>query len=301
MSDGRLRTPTTDSVFRRYEELRPRLPAVETEPGFRDISSLLDIADEASAFVFDAFGVLNVGETPIEGAGRRIDELRERGRRIRILTNAASYDRRGAVAKFRRLGLSLEDDEIITSRDAALAALTPGLWGAIAAADDELADIGEDVIRLGDARADFDRVDGFLFLSSSGWTEDRQALLTSSLSRRDRPVIIANADLAAPRDDGFSLEPGYFGHALADRGFDRVRFFGKPYPDVYDLAERSLPGVAPDAIVMCGDALHTDILGAASRGWRSVLVTRDGLFSGRSTDEFCEKSRIFPDWRLPRI
>ena len=53
MSDGRLRTPTTDSVFRRYEELRPRLPAVETEPGFRDISSLLDIADEASAFVFD--------------------------------------------------------------------------------------------------------------------------------------------------------------------------------------------------------------------------------------------------------
>ena len=31
---------------------------------------------------------------------------------------------------------------------------------------------------------------------------------------------------------------------------------------------------------MYGDSLHPDILGAAPLGWKTVLVTKDGLFSG---------------------
>ena len=52
---------------------------------------------------------------------------------------------------------------------------------------------------------------------------------------------------------------------------------------------------------MCGDTLHTDILGAAARGWRTVLVTQDGLFAGYDTEEFSSKSNIYSDWRLGRI
>ncbi len=80
-----------------------------------------------------------------------------------------------------------------------------------------------------------------------------------------------------------------------------VRFFGKPFPEVYDLIEASLPTGDSDRIVMCGDTLHTDILGAAARGWRTVLVTRDGLFAGHSAPEFCAKAGIYPDWHLARI
>lgn len=293
--------PTTESIFARYEEIRARLPASETGADFDDITSLLDIADQASAFVFDAFGVLNVGETPIEGADCRLDQLRQKGCQIRILTNAASYDRTGAIQKFQRLGLRVEDHEIITSRDAALAALPPGLWGAIAADEDDLADIEGEVVRLADDEAEYHRVDGFLFLSSADWADQRQSLLASSLGQNPRLVLIANADLAAPRDDAFSLEPGHYGHLLADQGIADIRFFGKPYPDVYELVEQSLPGIPSDRIVMCGDSLHTDILGAAARGWRSVLVTQDGLFKGHSTEAYCNRSQIFPNWRLPRI
>jgi len=113
--------------------------------------------------------------------------------------------------------------------------------------------------------------------------------------------MIANADLVAPRDDGFSLEPGHFGHLLADNGARQIRFFGKPFGEVYDLVERSLSGVSPERIIMCGDTLHTDILGAAARNWRTVLVTRDGLFAGYDTAGFCTQSGLHPDWRLPRI
>lgn len=292
---------TTKSIFKRYEEIRYRMPKTSTSKTFQDINSLLDIAEEGHTFVFDAFGVLNVGETLIAGADKRLDQLRSIGCNIRILTNAASYDRNGAIEKFKRLGLSVNGDEIVTSRDATLLNLSSGVWGAIAAPDDELKDIPKDIIRIGNDPKDFDAVDGFIFLSSSGWTNSQQKILTTSLLERQRPVLIANADLVAPRDNGFSLEPGNFGHLLLDQGVKNVDFFGKPFPEVYDLLEKTLDAVEQDKIIMCGDSLHTDIIGAAARGWKTVLVTRDGLFAGYDTLNFCEKSNLFPDWRLPSI
>ena len=140
-----------------------------------------------------------------------------------------------------------------------------------------------------------------MFLSSTGWNDERQRVLTESLLKKPRPVVVANPDLVAPRDDGFSLEPGHYGHLLIDAGINSVRFFGKPFPEVYELIEASLPDIAPETIAMCGDTLHTDIVGAAARGWRTVLVTQDGLFAGYATKEFCRSSGLYPDWRLPRI
>jgi HAD superfamily hydrolase (TIGR01450 family) len=292
---------TTQSIFDRYEEVADRLPKVIDQPKTADISSLLDITDDIDAFVFDAFGVLNVGETMIPGADRRLDQLRERGCSIRILTNAASYDRAGAIDKFKRLGLSVADDEIITSREAALLHLADGHWGVAAATSDTLTDLPPSADRLEDCAKIYTAVDQFLFLSTAEWTEKRQDLLVAAMRQRPRPLLIGNADLAAPRDDGFSIEPGHYGHLIADEFPDHVRFFGKPFPEVYDLIETSLAGVPPQRIAMCGDTLHTDILGAAARGWRTVLVTQDGLFAGYDTDAFSERSNLFADWRLGRI
>lgn len=291
-----------ETIFDRYQEVRPRLPAVaHAPPRSTDIGSLLDIAGEMDAFVFDAFGVLNVGDTLIEGADVRLDQLRARGCQIRILTNAASYDRAHAVDKFRRLGVRVEDREIVTSRDAALQGLQPLHWGVIAAETDRLDDLMMPKTRLGDDPDAYRAVDGFLFLSSAEWTGQRQALLAAAMDARPRPLVIANADLVAPRDGGFSLEPGHFGHLIADRHPGCVRFFGKPFPEVYDLVEATLPGISASRIAMCGDTLHTDIMGALARGWRTVLVTHDGLFAGFDTNAFSARSGLFADWRLKRI
>ena len=292
---------TTQSIFDRYEEVRSRFPEVSATKETLEIKSLLDIADQVDAFVFDAFGVLNVGETMIPGADRRLDQLRERGCAIRILTNAASYDRSGAIAKFKRLGLRVEDDEIITSREATLQKLSEGHWGVIAADTDQLSDLPSSVTRLKDNAAEYDKVDQFLFLSTADWTPSRQNLLEAAMQRRPRSLLIGNADLAAPRDDGFTVEPGHFGHQIADLFPSYVQFFGKPFSEVYDLIEASLPTLTSNRIAMCGDTLHTDILGAAARGWRTVLVTQDGLFAGYDTQPFSEQARLFADWRLSRI
>lgn len=292
---------TVSDIFNRYEAIRHRLPLVGSHPHMRDIDSILDIATEADAFVFDAFGVLNVGETPIDGAAERLDQLRNAGKRIRILSNAASYTHAAATEKFRRLGMNVTTDEIVTSRDAAISKIGPGLWGCITTPSDDLHDIKAETCRLGNAKQDFDKVDGFLFLSSAVWTADQQAILERSLRERPRPLIVANADLVAPREGGFSLEPGHFAHLLADAGLGTLEFFGKPFQQVYQLIEQSLPGVPAERIAMCGDTLHTDILGATARGWRTVLVTQDGLFSGEETNGYCQQCRIFADWRTKRI
>lgn len=287
-------------IFERYEAVRHRLPQAAFPAATREVNSLRDV-DGIDAFVFDAFGVLNVGETPIPGAAERLDELRARGCAIRILSNAASYGHAAAVRKFRALGMAISEEEVITSRMAALAGLSAGTWGCVAAPGDDLGDVPHPRVRLNDDPAAVPGTDGVLFLSSKGWSAAQQQALTAALRETPRPVVIANADLVAPREGGFSLEPGHFGHLLADAGVADVRFFGKPFAEVYAMIETTLPGVAPGRIAMCGDTLHTDILGAAARGWRTVLVTRDGLFAGAEAGAYCAASGIRPDWSLPRI
>ena len=175
------------------------------------------------------------------------------------------------------------------------------MWGVITAEADNLNDLEAEYILLTDIEEDFDKVDGFLFLSTSEWNLKKQLLLQNSVLKNDRPVIIANADLVAPRENGFTLEPGFYGHELIDLGASKVKFFGKPYSEVYQLLTKSLSDVPGNKIAMCGDSLHTDILGAASQGWKTVLVTKDGLFSGFDTKSYSTESGIFPNWRLDRL
>ena len=289
------------SIFERYQSVRHRLPTADFDAGSTKLRSLLDISEEVDAFVFDAFGVLNVGETPIPGAAARLDQLRDAGHTIRILSNAASYNHDRATDKFHKLGLRVDSDEIITSRDAALSDLDDRLWGCIAASSDDLSDIAGETLRLDENRADYDRVEGIIFLSTETWGANRQSILTESLLSIPRPVVIANADIAAPRDHGFSLEPGHFGFMLADQGLKDISFFGKPFAEVFSMVEQTLDGIPRNRIAMCGDTLHTDILGAGARGWRTVLVERDGMFSGVDTRKYSRSSALVPTWRLQRI
>jgi HAD superfamily hydrolase (TIGR01450 family) len=288
-------------IFERYESVRQRLPLIKSHPTAVSIPSLLDISGEVDAFVFDAFGVLNVGEAPIPGAVERIAHLRARGNEVRVLTNAASFNSEATLKKFERLGFSFRPEEIITSRSAALAAMDDRHWGVIADTADPLTDIPYETTRLSELEAPYGDVDGFLFLSTACWSDAQQEILERSLAHSPRRVVIANADLAAPRGDTFSIEPGYWGHQIAD-GFDmHVEFFGKPFQSIFQIGASSLGGIEPHKIAMCGDSLHTDILGANAMGWKSVFVTHDGLFNQLHPSELITTSGIQPDWITPRI
>lgn len=290
----------TQGAFDRYEMLRDRMPDAVFPNSTIDCGGLLDIADHFDAFVLDSFGVLNVGEAAILGAVDCLNELRAWGKRLIVLTNAASYTREDAVARYRRLGFDFSPDEVVSSRDVALSrlhdVLPNGHWGAIAASQDTFADI--------DTRVEHwtgQDVDGFLFLSSADMDEDLLADLRIALANRKRPLVVANPDLVAPRETGLSKEPGFYAHLLADALNFVPAFFGKPFQNAFDDARKRLGGIEPQRIAMVGDTLHTDILGGAAAGFRTVLVRDHGLFAGHDTNSFIESSGIIPNFSCASI
>lgn len=291
-----------EAAFARYEAIRPRLPAAYFPLQPLVLPSLEEVADHVDGFLLDAFGVLNVGETAIPGAVARMASLRARGKRLVVLTNAASYTRPQLLAKYHRLGFDFAAEEVVASRDVAVARLeqiAPGAtWAAIAAEGDAFTDIPARVIdAIADPRA-LDTADAILFLSTARWSLPLQGRLVAALQRNPRPLVIANPDLVAPREGGLTLEPGLFGHDLLDALPSEVHWFGKPFPEAF--AEGiARTGLAPSRLAMVGDTLHTDVLGGAAAGCRTVLVTDHGLFAGRDTAPFIRASGIMPDFVIP--
>jgi HAD superfamily hydrolase (TIGR01459 family) len=284
-----------ESAFARYEAVRPRLPAATFPKASDHVHSLADVADRYDAFVLDAFGVLNVGDTPIPGAVERMAALRAMGKRLIVLTNAASYPRTTALAKYHRLGFDFTSDEVVSSRDVAVARLDPTVaWSAISAGDDSFADIPARVTDLIDGEAEWDAAEGFLFLSSARWDAALQRRLTQTLRRRPRPLVVANPDLVAPREGGLSLEPGLYAHDIADATGLTPEWFGKPFPDAFADAHSRLSGIPANRIAMVGDTLHTDVLGGAAAGMGTVLIAAHGLFAGRDVAPYIARSGIVP-------
>ena len=287
------------AAFARYEAIRPRLPVARFAAQSVHVTSLEEVADHVDGFLLDAFGVLNVGETAIPGAIARLASLRARGKKLVVLTNAASYTRAQLLAKYHRLGFDFTADEVVASRDVAvtrLEGIAPGAtWAAIPAAGDTFADIHARVLDAASDPRVFQDADAVLFLSSARWSPVLQRQLQAALQHKPRPLVIANPDLVAPREGGLTREPGLFGHDLVDRLQIGAHWFGKPFPEAF--AEGiARTGLAPERLAMVGDTLHTDVLGGAAAGCRSVLVTGHGLFAGRDTAPFITASGIVPDF-----
>jgi len=294
-------TANTAWAFARYEGVRATLPAARFPDDWQQVPDLTPLIDRFDAFVLDAYGVLNVGEAPIPGAAVRLDQIRAARRRLVVLTNGASSERMTALARYRALGLDLAADEVVASRDVARDALlaegSGALWAAISYAGARLDDLAPlRVAPLAGNAALWRDADGFLFLGSQGWDARAQARLVAALTARPRPVVIANPDVVAPLEGGFSLEPGHFGHALADIPGVRLRFLGKPFPEAFTAALDRLGNPDPARVAMEGDTLHTDILGGRAAGMGTVLIARHGLFRGHDPAPFITASGIVPDY-----
>lgn len=269
-------------------------------------ASLDELKDLFDAFVFDSFGVLNVGETAISGACERVAELRGDGKQLVVLTNAATIPLGGLVQKYAGLGFRFTSREIVSSREV-LAKGMPSYgdnwkWGIAAPPQSKVHELPGHCHNLAVCQGSFDNSHGFVLLSSSGWTDQLQSMLVTAMRERPRPLLVGNPDVVAPREDGLTLEPGAFAHDMADALGVAPIFYGKPFGNAFDEVESRLePVVDPKRIAMIGDSLHTDILGGAAAGWRTVLVTDHGLAKGRNVDELISSTGIVPDFIIPSI
>ncbi len=291
-------------AFRRYREIQDRLPSATFSKRSVTCSGSADLIDSYDVFALDSFGVLNVGEAAVHGATAAVEELRRAGKKVFVLTNAASTPLAGMRSKYAAMGFDFADEDIISSRGllaSALAEFDKGMTWAVAALPDALIEeLPCHAIPL-DERSVRD-ADGIVLLGMRAWTPRDQHILEEALVQRLRPVLIGNPDLVAPRETGFTLQPGAFAHALIDATGIEPMFFGKPYRNAFDeLLKRAGPGIEPGRILVIGDTLHTDILGGAAAGLATALATDDGILRGLDVDACIDDSGIRPDFVIPGI
>lgn len=191
---------TLSVAYARYQDIRPRLPKAQVGGESTYADSLLETIDDYDGYLFDSFGVLNVGETAIKGASDCLSALRRMGKPFCVLTNAASYTSDAAYHKYRRLGLDVRREEIVSSRDVALAQLddvAPGLrWAAISDHGDRFEDTSAKLVDLLSSDDGWSSAEGILFLSSARWDQTLQDRLVAELIRHPRPVVVGNPDLS---------------------------------------------------------------------------------------------------------
>ena len=296
---------TLDDIIRIYEALRDQMPLAQAVTGGpRRTRKLADILPHVDALILDGFGVINVGASLIEGVLEFLDEVEKRGIALMVLTNGAG---RGADTKwhqYRNWGLRLERAQVVSSRDS-LEDVLPSI-----AHEHVMAPLGPTArplgveseltfLSVGDVL--FEKATAFAFLASAGWTEDYQFMLEKALGRGGCELLVANPDISAPLEEGFSTEPGYWAARAARATGILPRWFGKPHGHSFDLVLDRMAvhyGRLFDRrrVAMIGDSLHTDILGGGAAGMQTVLLTGYGLFAAGGADDMIDACGITPDW-----
>ncbi|MCF6303317.1 MAG: HAD-IIA family hydrolase [Devosiaceae bacterium] len=292
----------SDWAFAQYERVRQVLPKANFPTASIRISHIIEISEQFDVFLLDAFGVLNVGQEVIPGAPEWVGALQSAGKKVLVVANGATFSPSVSLKKYQDFGFDFDPRDIIASRNVLADALNgrdEKLWGVMASTGGAIDELSVNCIQLGQDPADFERVEGFIFLGSGEWTLMQQAMIVASLQRRPRPVFVGNPDIVAPRETGLSLEAGWFAHEIARKSEVVPQFFGKPFENIYQRAlQRVGENVALERVVMVGDTLHTDVLGGAAAGVKSVLMADYGLFAGLDVDPFIATSGIVPDYIL---
>jgi len=243
-------------------------------------------------FFIDRDGTLILDNHVIDGANELLDLLRERGKKLFLLSNNSSKSPSTHIESLRQAGLKLEPHELLISLDASLDFLL---------------------------EKDYKRIfwvatsDVSSYISSKGFsfeTVSPQALLLTydteityskishfiRLLRNSIPYIATHRDLLYPTKDGALPDIGCTIDIIAkSTGKLPDKIFGKPSLEMIIPTLKRLNVPLSQAVIV-GDRLYTDIKLAAGSDLLSVLV-----LTGETKRSNYEFSDIRADIVLPSI
>ncbi len=249
--------------------------------------------------LLDLDGVLYNGEESIPGAAAAVRELRQRGMPLLFVTNTTSRPRSALVRKLAGFGVPARESEILTPAVAAAAWMRARPGGRAA------------LFVPRPTRADFEGLEAgpggqgarYVVIGDLGraWTFDRLNRAFRLLhADPGRELVALGLTRFWQGPEGPNLDVAPFVAALECASGRKATVMGKPSRAFFRQAAGIL-GLRPADLLMVGDDLRADALGAKRAGLQGALV-RTGKF--RPADL---RGRERPDWvlgsvrELPRI
>lgn len=213
--------------------------------------------------LLDMGGVLYEGDKVIEGAVETINELKK-NYKIRYLSNTSRVTPKSLVKKLKNYGFSIEENEIFTALDAAKLFLKNRKSSAYVIATDEAKEYFDDLktykeqfVLVCDAYKNFNYENlnrAFRHL------EEGYGFLATNINR-----YFKDSDLK------LSLDAGGFVKCLEYASGKSAKVIGKPNCEFFSLAISDM-GLTKDEVLMIGDDIESDILGAKGCWLKTVMV-----------------------------
>ena len=233
-----------------------------------DEKGLRSIFDEYDVFFIDIWGVLHDGLNLFQNSVEVLEKLEKNKKKYVLLTNAPRPNLT-VIQYLKKIGLDEKKaQQVYTSGQAAL---------------DQLKTMNsKSFFHIGPPR-DFDlfktfekykveNIDNCNFLLCTGLFDDHVSDLTFYekllLDHIDKKMICTNPDLVVDRGEVREFCAGTVAKIFEKLG-GKVKYFGKPYPEVYEKAFNNLKG---KKVICIGDNLNTDIKGANIQNFDSLLI-----------------------------
>ncbi|HEX6357645.1 HAD-IIA family hydrolase [Actinophytocola sp.] len=230
----------------------------------------MNLLDHYDALLFDLDGTIYRGAEVIPGATHAVDAARERGTKVRFVTNNASRGPAEVASHLTEIGVRATAEEVSTSAQAAATVLAEKLQPKTT-----VLVVGSDAlvheVELKDLTTTRTYSDGVQAVvqglsKDTSWRDLAEACVAI---RAGALWVACNIDPTLPTERGPLPGNGSFVAALRTATGSEPVIAGKPATPLMDEAQRSANARNP---LVVGDRLDTDIAGAVAAGLDSLLV-----------------------------
>lgn len=219
----------------------------------------------SNGLLLDLSGVLYIEDQAIPGATQSLLRLQKSSLPIRFITNTTRKPRIRIHQQLGQLGFNIDIDDLFTAPMSAQAYLQKHCLNPYMLIHPDLVvefehflknDKPYNAVLIGDA--------------DQGFTYNNMNT-AFRLLMQDMPLVCMGKNRYFKQQDGLSIDAGAFVVALEYASRSKAIIAGKPDPEFFINAARSM-GCNPEHVIMIGDDLESDVNAASHTGMQAILV-----------------------------
>ena len=256
-----------------------------------ELKNLSEIYKDYDVFIIDLWGVVHNGEKIFNGIYKVLEEIKLINKKIFFMTNAP---RRSKVIEEQLSAFGLNRDLyecVISSGEITWQALKKKSYKFCYIIGPErdyhlIEGLNYEVIK------DYENVE--IIINTGPWgledkLENYKPILEGLV--KSKPLMIcSNPDKIVVRGDRFVICAGLLAQYYETIGGE-VNYYGKPYNEIYKYCYEKIVQKNKRKILVIGDSLDNDIMGANNQDLDSLLVT-DGIHRDVNSEKGIDKAKL---------